>query len=296
MSEQRINPNHVTKPIQLLAAWLVGLILINGSFLGAARVLSSPEWASGLLVIAAVCNVPIFLGLIFFLQTKFRAELQEDTYYSKHLEKITGTVKDRVKSNDFLLDEIKKFHNLNNDKIEAIENNLENIYNRLSNQDVNEIDVRSVLEKISETKASLSSYELQKNKSSTQIALNDLIPNHKEIAKKIITSGYFISEIFGSTSVDKKPPTCLTISYNSSTPKLALREVYEILKPYGFDRIDYDNSENFPDDSDIYIGSYIDDFSSSRRSVKIDETIEALLLNNDISSEQLGSYILLQRT
>lgn len=118
----------------------------------------------------------------------------------------------------------------------------------------------------------------------------------RKLRKKIITSGYLISETFGSTSVDKKPPNCLTISYNPSTPKLALREAYEILKPYGFDRIDYDNIENPPNDSDIYIGSYIDDFSSSRRSVKIDETVEALLLNNDVSSEQLGSYIILQRT
>lgn len=294
MSEQKINPNQVTKPIQLLAAWLVGLILINGSFLGAAGVISNPEWAPGLLVIAAVFNVPIFLVLIFFLQTRFRAELQEDTYYSKHLEKITGTVKDRSKNHDFLLSEINKFQNSNNNKIEAIENNLESIYERLSNQNVSEIDVQSILEKISETKASLSSYESQKNKNSTRIALNDLIPHYKEIASTIISSGYSISQTFGSTSEDKKPPNFLTITYIPGTPKQVLRDIYKILKPYGFDRIDYDNIDSFVNESDIYIGSYIDDFPESRRSVRIDEMIEKLLFN-DASSEQLGEYIALQR-
>ena len=34
-------------------------------------------------------NVPLFLYLLFKLQTKFRAELQEDSYYSKYLDKTT---------------------------------------------------------------------------------------------------------------------------------------------------------------------------------------------------------------
>lgn len=107
MSEQNINPHHVTKPIQLLAAWLVGLVLINSSFLGSAYLITKPDWAAGLLVIAAVLNVPIFLILIFFLQTRFRAELQEDTFYSKHLEKITGEAKPIPKDNDEFLSYLK---------------------------------------------------------------------------------------------------------------------------------------------------------------------------------------------
>jgi hypothetical protein len=57
MAKRAINPGKVTKPIQLLAAWLAGLIVVNGSFLGAATQLSKPEWASGLLVVASVLNV-----------------------------------------------------------------------------------------------------------------------------------------------------------------------------------------------------------------------------------------------
>lgn len=88
MTEQhRINPEKVTKPIQLLAAWLVGLILVNASFLLAAQQISQPDWASGLLVVAAVVNVPVFIGALFLLQTKFRPQMQEDSYYAQYLER-----------------------------------------------------------------------------------------------------------------------------------------------------------------------------------------------------------------
>ena len=109
MTEEKINPSQVTKPIQLLAAWLVGLIVINGSFLGAAKVITSPEWAAGLLVIAAIINVPVFLVLIFFLQTKFRIELQEDTFYSKHLEKVTGETKKDPTNSEMFLENLKTY-------------------------------------------------------------------------------------------------------------------------------------------------------------------------------------------
>jgi hypothetical protein len=87
MADHQIVPEKVTKPIQLLAAWLVGLIVVNASFLLAAQQLSKPEWASGLLVICSVLNVPIFIFALFLLQTKFRPQMQEDSYYSQYLER-----------------------------------------------------------------------------------------------------------------------------------------------------------------------------------------------------------------
>jgi len=71
MEKQKIEPAKITKPIQLLAAWLVGLILVNGSFLTAAGIIHDPKWIVPVLVIAAVVNVPVFLICIFLLQTKF---------------------------------------------------------------------------------------------------------------------------------------------------------------------------------------------------------------------------------
>jgi len=82
-----IDASKVTKPIQLLAAWLAGLVAINGSFLTAAGLITSPSWGAGLLIISAVINVPLFLACLFLLQTKFRPEMQEDSFYSRHLER-----------------------------------------------------------------------------------------------------------------------------------------------------------------------------------------------------------------
>lgn len=87
MSSSEIKPKHITKPIQLLGAWLAGLAIIDASFLTAASTINTPSWIPGLLSIAAVINVPIFLFSLFLLQTKFRPEMQEDTYYSQYLDK-----------------------------------------------------------------------------------------------------------------------------------------------------------------------------------------------------------------
>lgn len=86
ITKQQIRPERITRPFQLLAAWLTGLVAIDGAFLTAAKYLSEPTWVPGLLVAAAVVNVPLFLVAIFILQTRFRPEMQEDAYYSKYLE------------------------------------------------------------------------------------------------------------------------------------------------------------------------------------------------------------------
>ncbi len=85
MAEPQIQPHRITKPIQLLAVWMAGLVLLVGSFLAGARVLTKPDWVPPFLVIAAVSLVPLFLVLLFLMQTKFRPQLQEDVYYSEWL-------------------------------------------------------------------------------------------------------------------------------------------------------------------------------------------------------------------
>lgn len=88
----KIDPKNVTKPIQLLAAWLVGLIAVDGSFLLAAARMDVGSWQSGALTVAAIANVPVFLIALFMLQTKFRPEMQGDEYYSEYLNKKTNEV------------------------------------------------------------------------------------------------------------------------------------------------------------------------------------------------------------
>ena len=65
--------------------------VVDGAFLGAAATVLEPSWASGALVIASIINVPLFVGCIFVLQTRYRVEMQEDTYYSKYLDTQTRT-------------------------------------------------------------------------------------------------------------------------------------------------------------------------------------------------------------
>lgn len=70
MADQKLEPHKITKPIQLLGAWLVGLVLTDSIFLTATLSLDAQSWERGALVIAAIINVPIFLGALFLLQTK----------------------------------------------------------------------------------------------------------------------------------------------------------------------------------------------------------------------------------
>jgi len=292
MSEQRINPYQVTKPIQLLAAWLVGLILIDASFLGAAKIITVPAWAPGLLVIAAILNVPAFLTLIFFLQTKFRAELQEDTYYSKHLEKVTGQAKERTPKMDQFIEHIKKIEMQSNNQFQKIEKNLEELTASLCQISLPSVDIAQVLEKVEEAKLLLSELEQE---TSFKIAINDLLPHYKDILKQLILDNFTINQTFGSTSKDKVPPKTLTITCTKAIRKEVLVRIYSILKSFGFNRIDI-NDEPMPfDEADIYIGSYIDNYESSK-SVEIDTEIESMLLDTKVSMQQLSEYIKLSRS
>lgn len=92
MTEQSIHPERITKPIQLLGAWLAGLFSIDSCFLIAAANMAAGSWEAKALIIAAIFNVPLFLVAVFVLQTKFRPELQEDSFYSSYLSRKTNEV------------------------------------------------------------------------------------------------------------------------------------------------------------------------------------------------------------
>ncbi len=76
--KQKLKAHKITKPIHLLAAGLVGLVLVDGSLLATAVGVDSGSWLSTAFVVAAIVNVLLFLLAIFLLQTKFRPEMQED--------------------------------------------------------------------------------------------------------------------------------------------------------------------------------------------------------------------------
>lgn len=85
MTPHEIVPDKIKSPIQLLAVWFAALVVLDGAFLTAAGVVSSPSWLPAVLVIAAILNVPVFLGCMFLLQTRFRPEMQSDEHYADYL-------------------------------------------------------------------------------------------------------------------------------------------------------------------------------------------------------------------
>ncbi|WP_421238991.1 hypothetical protein [Aeromonas enteropelogenes] len=141
MKDDQITPEKITKPIQLLAAWLAGLVALDSCFLVAAAKIGTDTWQSGILVVAATLNVPIFLAAVFLLQTKFRPELQEDSYYSSYLSNKTNEVF-RVKhdeSNPHIAHELINHINLqekrNINSSESLKNLLFGINQHLSDRD-----------------------------------------------------------------------------------------------------------------------------------------------------------------
>lgn len=85
MEDHKIEPHKITKPIQLMGVWFIALLLIDSELLAAATFIKEPFWIPPLLVISAVCVIPLFLVGIFLIQTVFRRELQDDAYYSTWL-------------------------------------------------------------------------------------------------------------------------------------------------------------------------------------------------------------------
>ena len=118
MERNTIQPDRITKPFQLLAAWLVGLIVVNASFLGAASLISLQSWGPNALIIASIANVPLFIGSIFLLQTKFRAEMQTDDYYSAYKKEERQIELNKVQLR--IETELKEKYKIENSIIEAV--------------------------------------------------------------------------------------------------------------------------------------------------------------------------------
>jgi hypothetical protein len=85
VTSPEIKPEKVTKPFQLLATWLAGLVLIDAILVYAAIKYTPYSWVNCMFAVSSVLIIPIFLVLIFLMQTKFRPEMQEDKYYSAYI-------------------------------------------------------------------------------------------------------------------------------------------------------------------------------------------------------------------
>ncbi len=216
MKQTEIKPHKITKPIQLLAAWLAGLILIDSCFLAGGIKLGSENWLQQLLVIASVVNVPLFLLAIFLLQTKFRPEMQEDAFYSQYLDKKTNK-----------LVEI-------NDKIQIKEPNkqIKNIATPLST-DANHDDSKNI-----------------------SVSVNDHLPNYLSIKSWLVKNNYTNIHYIGRNIGTENPPTLKKISVYEFSNLELIKPIIKTCPEFGIDYIDIYKHIFPEDTDDVIIGSY----------------------------------------
>lgn len=232
MSEQRIEPHKVTKPIQLLAAWLVGLVITNASFLAASIQMSAGSWERGALVISTIVNVPVFLLALFVLQTRFRAELQEDTFYAEYLSKKSSAVirVDKDSSQDAKLDEIERT--------------------------LASLTAKSEVDSATAPPSDESDTAEALDWSNWPVALNHLHPRFPEMREALRTAGIPLTTIFGD---DDDVPKKWIISLSHQLPVTHKVQLLRAVLPFGFDGIQFWTPRREADeDEDVYIGSYGD--------------------------------------
>jgi hypothetical protein len=225
---EKIEPHKVTKPIQLLAAWLVGLIIVDGCFLLAATRFVPGTWERSALILAAIANVPMFLGALFLLQTKFRPELQEDIYYSQYLDKKTDKVIKLTKQ------EI---------------------------QEVRLLDLKSEISRLSQlidvSKTKIDSKEQRKSIGwgRWQVAINDHLQEFQEIRSALKKHEIPVKSIFGKINGTAEPKKKI-VSFNSDMDFKSVLTLLKILSDFNLDGYIYNEKIYQIDPEDVYIGSY----------------------------------------
>jgi hypothetical protein len=287
MNDSRINPQKVTKPIQLLAAWLVGLVAVDSLFLTAARFVSSPAWIAPTLAIAAIINVPLFLLCIFFLQTKFRPEMQEDTFYSSYLEKqLTATKPQNV---------LPELAALRTEVFNSSSNTLE-IIQRLGDQvttlartlDTNErkaggaTDI-SVAEVATNTlRDTLNSAKRVAHWSRYHISVNKDLDSYLKIGLALEKHDIPINDTFGTGEELRH----FLLSIGKDIDVADVQFLMKLLLPFGLDSIEYDASDIYR--ARLYIGSYA---YQVRHAALLGNSLTQTLLTPDLTTDEFVQFI-----
>ena len=285
---QKIDSHKITKPIQLLAAWLTGLVLLNGSFLAAATSITEPTWIKGLLVIASVLNVPLFIAAIFLLQTKFRPEMQEDSFYSKYLENKTKT----LRSDSSLRQQQEIFRHgfiVNNERLNSIVNESEEKLEAISKELAKitsspQLD-KSVAEKLQsvENSIEMSEVRLKKNRliaqrDKTRLEVNNSLKNYQIISKRLLDADIVINSEFGANTPEK-----IQISFGNGVAIEMLRSILTALKGVSVDYLEYGSDSIHY--GRIYIGSYA--FESESIGARYNADLESIVFSGTTTIEQL---------
>lgn len=260
MSDRNIVPERITKPIQLLAAWLAGLILVNGSFLGAASAIASPEWARAALIVASIINVPLFLSCLFLLQTKFRPEMQEDSYYAKYLEQNTGKVVSTSPIDtamNHLRVELAESSERYIELISSLDAGLKELALQVARQAEGSSRPEAV-EVIREVRKSSKAIERAIERASDaklSVLMNDLLPEAELLRKELWLQRIAIDRTFGKSSKNPEVPRMRIVGFGKGVPIEQLRKIVRVCLQFGFDHIHFAHREE--NANTVYIGSYI---------------------------------------
>lgn len=220
MTETKIQPTNITKPMQLLAAWLVGLLAIDSCFLIAATRMPDGSIEVMALTWAAILNVPIFLGALFLLQTKFRPELQEDLYYSTYINQKTNQTVSIARDDQRLAIVL--------GRIDRIETSLE------------------------ERTLKLEKTQVHPSTADIKFGINKHFSDKKELSDSLLSFGVIEHSWFGGV----KPPEkrVVSISNNISAEKRTI--ALSLVSKLGFHHYNIFDQNIEDIEEDVLIGSY----------------------------------------
>lgn len=217
-----IKPEKITTPIQLLGAWLAGLLSIDTCFLVAAANMDQGSWESAALTIATILNVPIFIWAIFLLQTKYRPELQEDSYYSTYLNQKTNEVV-KVTREEAVLVSLQK-------KVDLIE------------KEISPHKVQTVQESFESTFENLT------------VGVNYHLSNAEEIQAALNKEGVLYLRNFGGD----ESPSDLKVAISDNLPKAVIRKIISLAKTLNFEFYGFYDLSEVEFDDDVLFGAYGD--------------------------------------
>jgi len=256
----RIEPHRITKPIQLLAAWLVGLILTDSTLLTAARVIARPGWASAVLVVAAVAAIPLFLISIFLLQTKYRPEMQEDSYYSEYLKNSTTRMQiPAALTVEAVRRQVEESERAFLEAVRAVQTRAADLDSSLTeapNATTPEMAAGEsrLQDQIAEFVTSVNEVVDRTLKERVKIDVNDLLQRYPEIRDALQEAGYRIESTFGSTSQPPTTPKIFSLTATDDVPGVVFRDVFTVIKPFGLQSVQVTDERAFG--TKLYVGGY----------------------------------------
>lgn len=275
MENHNIKPEKITKPIQLLAVWLIGLILIVSALLTAAGTINQPSWLPAFFSISAVCIIPLFLALIFLLQTRFRPQMQEDEYYSKYLNSNTLELESNLPQFD----------------VESLTNKIDEKLIELSLITKNEIQsLKDSFAKISPVevkadssqKGDLIKFDKFIKDSKTTILINTKLDKFEEIVGALGRLSIRIDRFFGNSDRQEVPAIFL-LSFGKDVDFEIVKILIFKLKDFGLMYIS--NVKDAYSNNNLYVGSY---GYKKNKIAQLDET----LLNQIMNSSSLNEIII----